>query len=71
MVSDYTDGDGNIYVLQPYPMEKGDDACVGCSFKPGNSKRCKSAPTCTPNNMFKNIIKVPEWIGKHLVWRLK
>jgi hypothetical protein len=66
----YTDKDGNNYELQPYPWIKGDRACVGCAFKFGNSNACKEAPTCTPNNNHEGIVK-PEWIGKHLVWRIK
>jgi hypothetical protein len=70
----YTDKDGNVYTLQPYQYNKGDDACVGCTFKFGNSKACIAAPTCTPNNTSdirngRQNLPFPEWIGEHLVWR--
>jgi hypothetical protein len=67
----YTDEDGNVFKLEPYPFEKGDRACVGCDLVIagsgcGGGVACRKAPSCTPNNPC--IVK-PEWVGKHLVWK--
>lgn len=73
----YIDNDGNTFELTTYPYKKGDAACVGCAFKFGNSEACRRAPSCTPNNPSTMRLynetspPFPEWIGKHLVWRIK
>jgi hypothetical protein len=48
---EYTDVDGNEFVLTPYEYTTGLAACVGCVCIFGNSIMCRRLPSCTPESL--------------------
>jgi hypothetical protein len=48
----YTDKDNNDYqlVMDVYIPNMGNNACMNCAFKFGNSKACQESKSCTPTD---------------------